>query len=168
MTFNDPVAQRIQSELSRDAIPSPEERERKHKKHLTSEGCHFCSFDDNAKQLNMTTLHTISCPRYQSHPTQIVYCDSCGFDRDYYLRWKRSQSHRDSDSVVVYDCGHSIGVNTPPPETTTVKQQTGYTDDGTPTYEKVEIKLPEEPTPPEAPIKCPNCQSDISHVFSND
>lgn len=164
----DPVAENIRNEMNRDAAPTPEEAHRKHEKYLKSEGCEFCGYDEDADYLNEAGVSKHNCMETQTgRPKRVVYCDDCGFDSEFYKTWLRVKSAREDDiALVVYECGMWTKVKEPEKPTTTMRTQTGYDEDGNPTFEDKEIPVPGRRPAAEAPIECPRCFSDLDHIIN--
>lgn len=159
----DPVARSIRNEQMRDAAPTAEEQAEMKRKFLEDNGCEFCGESD-VENLNANRMIINSC-RQDMHMCEVVYCDECGFDADFYTRWKRIEQNRRNDVAVIYECGSTQGVDVPEPETTTVKKQVGRDQNGDPVYEEVEQKIPTRTDPtPDIPAWCPKCGEGIESV----
>jgi len=117
--MRDPVARSIRNQQMQDAVPSPEERERQRRKYLQDNGCRFCGEDDPDKLEGVQVLLG-NCMGGDS--CDVVYCDDCGFDSDFFERWlKIKGKRRTNDVIVIYDCGESRGYETPEPRTEMVE-----------------------------------------------
>jgi len=103
-------------------------------------------------------------------PCDVVYCDDCGFDSDFFERWlKIKGKRRTNDVIVIYDCGESRGYETPEPRTEMVEVCIGHDDNGDPVYEECEqeVHTPSPPTP-DIPAWCPVCEADIDTTIRTD
>lgn len=104
--FNDPVAQSIRNQQNRDAAPSKEEVEQKHRDWLTNEGCYICGEDDPDKlSQEMPVIHNCK-GRQQPRPDPRVVCEDRHPSRR--QRWRyglfEKAIRKDAVAVAIYEC----------------------------------------------------------------
>lgn len=126
--------------------------------------CDHCDHDNWEDLKMVSSVYTHDCRRSQApDPDPIYLCSDCQEDHnpeeDYVQRFR----DRD-DTYVRYDCGIIRGTREPDLETIEDEQQVGWTDDGEPIMETVEIPIPGQDPSPLIATTC-ECGAEIDEVL---
>lgn len=164
--LDDPVAQNIRREQQRDAMPSAAEAKRDHEAYLADQECQFCGEDD-AERLELVLYGYHECPEFQAppHPEEVVTCEDCGFDADFYGTWKSVDwmRHRLQEyaGFVTYECRMTEHAEIEEPERQQIEVGTDPLT-GEPIYED---GPPVEQPRPTVPFQC-RCGADVAFIVT--